>query len=123
MTRLNILLSLINPIFFPDDVLLYMCFCNYRNILFMYYTYRNLSNSADRHQRVLLHTEILLPLQGKVIKLSYHKVPKFSDARKLCCSLPKIQTKRPNLSVFHQNDANEITNSVDPDQTAPLGTV
>ena len=27
----------------------------------------------------------------------YRKVPKFSDARKLCCNLPKSQTKRPNL--------------------------
>ena len=30
----------------------------------------------------------------------YRKVPKFSDARKLCCNRPKIQTKRPNLRVF-----------------------
>ena len=30
----------------------------------------------------------------------YRKVPKFSDARKLCCNLPKIQTKRPNLRIF-----------------------
>ena len=53
----------------------------------------------------------------------YRKVPKFSDARKLCCNLPKIQTKRPNLRVFHQKDANGIANSEDPDQTAPLGAV
>ena len=51
------------------------------------------------------------------------KVPKFSDARKLRCKLPKIQTKRPNLRVFCQKDANEIANSEDPDQTAPLGAV
>ena len=25
---------------------------------------------------------------------------KFSDARNLCCNLPKIQTKRPKLKVF-----------------------
>ena len=30
------------------------------------------------------------------------KVPKFSDTRKLCCNLPKIQTKRPNLRLFLQ---------------------
>ena len=30
----------------------------------------------------------------------YRKVPKFSDARKLCCNLPKIQGKRPNLVYF-----------------------
>ena len=51
---------------------------------------------------------------------SYREVPKFSDARKLRCNLPKIQTKRPNLRVFCQNDANGIVNSEDPDQTAPL---
>ena len=49
----------------------------------------------------------------------YRKVPKFSDDRKLCCDLPKIQEKRPNLWVFGQKDANGIANSGDPDQTAP----
>ena len=49
--------------------------------------------------------------------LYYRKVPKFLDTRNLCCSLPKIQTKRPNLKVFHQKDANGIANSEDPDQT------
>ena len=53
----------------------------------------------------------------------YRKVPKFSDARKLCCNLPKIQTKSPNHRVFHQKDANRIANSEDSDQTAPLGAV
>ena len=51
------------------------------------------------------------------------KVPKFSDARKLCCNLPKIQTKSPNFRVFRQKDANGIANREDPDQTAPLGAV
>ena len=54
---------------------------------------------------------------------SYRKVPKFSDPRKLCCNLPKIQTKSPNLRLFSQEDANGIANSEDPDQTAPLGAV
>ena len=53
----------------------------------------------------------------------YRKVPKFSDARELCCNLPKIQIKRPNLRVFCQKDATGIANSEDPDQTAPLGAV
>ena len=52
--------------------------------------------------------------------MAYRKVPKFSDAIKLCCNLPKIQTKSSNLSVFRQNGANGIANSEDPDQTAPL---
>ena len=38
----------------------------------------------------------------------YRKILKFSDARKLCCNLPKIQEKRPNLRVFHQKDADGI---------------
>ena len=48
----------------------------------------------------------------------YRNVP-----RNLCFNLSKIQTKRPNLRVLRQNDANGIANSEDPDQTAPLGAV
>ena len=58
-----------------------------------------------------------------VIQTVYRKVPKFSEAKKLCCNLPKIQTKSPNLRIFSQEDANGIANSEDPDQTAPLGAV
>ena len=53
----------------------------------------------------------------------YRNVPKFSDARKLRCKLPKIQEKRSSLWIFCQKDANRIANSGDPDQTAPLGAV
>ena len=34
-----------------------------------------------------------------------------------------IQSNRPNLRVFRQNDANGIANNEDPDQTARLGAV
>ena len=34
-------------------------------------------------------------------KCNYRKVPKLSDARNLCNNLPKIQTKRPKIGVFH----------------------
>ena len=46
----------------------------------------------------------------------YRKAPNFLEAKKLCCNLPKIQTKRQKLRVLCQNDANGITNSEDPDQ-------
>ena len=46
----------------------------------------------------------------------YLKVLKLLDARKLCCNLPKIRTKRPNFRVFPHKDANGITNSEDSDQ-------
>ena len=48
-------------------------------------------------------------------KEDYRKVPKFSDARKLCCNLPEIQTKSPNIRVFCQKDANGRATSEDPD--------
>ena len=51
-------------------------------------------------------------------KLDYCKVPKFSDAKKLCCNLLRGQT----LGYF-VNDANGIVNSENPDQTTPLGAV
>ena len=63
-------------------------------------------------------------LKEKIKCVYYHKVPKFWDIRNLCCNLPKIQTKSQTYVVFFlQNDANEIANSEDPDQTAPLGAV
>ena len=42
----------------------------------------------------------------------YCKIPKFSDARKLCYNLPKIQTKRPNLKVFRQTDGQKDANEI-----------
>ena len=56
-------------------------------------------------------------------KSNYRKFPKFLDARKIFCNLPKIQIKRPKLRLFYQNYANGIANSEDPDQTAPSGAV
>ena len=52
--------------------------------------------------------------------MHYRKGPKISDARKLSCNFSEIQTKRPNLRVFRQKDANGKANTEDPDQTAPL---
>ena len=77
-------------------------------------------------QRDCLYRTCCISLQQVCQFKEYRKVPKFSDARKLyarklCCNLLKIQTKRPKLEVFYQNDANGIANSEDPDQTAPLG--
>ena len=53
----------------------------------------------------------------------YRKVPKFSDTKKFCCKLLKIQIKAPNLRLFCQNGTEGIANSEDPDQTSPLGAV
>ena len=58
-----------------------------------------------------------------MINVGHCKIPKFSDARELCCNLPKIQTKSPNPRVLSQENTNGIANSEDPDQNAPLGAV
>ena len=59
-------------------------------------------------------------IQRRGVRMNYSKVPNFLDARKLCCNLPKIQTRRPILRVLHQKNANGIANIEDPDQTAPI---
>ena len=64
----------------------------------------------------------LLP-PGCINVQEYRKVPKFSDARKFCCNLSKIQTKRFFDRKYCAQSADRMTNSVDPDQTAPLGAV
>ena len=53
----------------------------------------------------------------------YRKFPKYSDTQKNCCNHSKIWTKWLYYSVIRPNDADGMANSVDPDQTAPLGAV
>ena len=57
-------------------------------------------------------------LETKMITVKFLN---FRTPGKLCCNLPKIQTKRQNLRVFCPKDANGKANSEDPDQTATLG--
>ena len=79
--------------------------------------------SSKRVDEEALSTSLSTLNVEALLNNNYCKDPKFTDARKLCCNLPKIQTKRPNLRVFCQKDANGIENSEDPDQTAPQGAV
>ena len=51
--------------------------------------------------------------------LIYLKVPKFLDARKLCCNQFKIQIKRSNYRVICPIESYGIANSADPDQKEP----
>ena len=51
----------------------------------------------------------------------YRKVPKYSDTRKICYNPPKVRTKWFYHRVKRPKDAHGMANSVDPDQTAPLG--
>ena len=51
------------------------------------------------------------------------KFPKYSDTQKICCNHSKIWTMWLYHRVMSPNDADGMANSVDPDQTAPLGAV
>ena len=54
---------------------------------------------------------------------AYRKFPKYSDTQKICCNHSKIWTMWLYNRVMSPNDADGMANSVDPDQTAPLGAV
>ena len=53
----------------------------------------------------------------------YRKFPKYSDTQNICCNHSKIWTTWLYHRVMSPNNADGIANSVDPDQTAPLGAV
>ena len=53
----------------------------------------------------------------------YRKFPKYSDTPKMCCNHSKIWTMWLYHRVMSPNDAEEMANSVGPDQTAPLGAI
>ena len=55
--------------------------------------------------------------------LTYRKIPKNSDTWKIYCHHPKISKRWHYHRVMCPKDAEWIANSVDPDQTAPLGAV
>ena len=76
-------------------------------------------NSPDSDQ-IVLHGLSDQDLHCLLFHLHYHKIPKFSETRKHCCNLPKIQTKAPNLREFHQKGANGVASSENPDQTASI---
>ena len=56
-------------------------------------------------------------------KIIYRKFPKYSDTQNICCNHSKIWIMWLYHRVMSPNDADGMANSVDPDQTAPLGAV
>ena len=58
----------------------------------------------------------------KVFDDNYRKFPKYSDTQNIC-NQSKIWTVWLYRRVMSPNDADGMANSVDPDQTAPLGAV
>ena len=57
------------------------------------------------------------------ISVEYRKFPKYSDTPKNCYNHSKIVTMWLYHRVMSAKDADGMANSVDPDQTAPLGAV
>ena len=53
----------------------------------------------------------------------YRNDPKFSDTQNICCNHSKVWTMWLYHRLMSPNDADGMANSVDPDQTAPLGAV
>ena len=53
----------------------------------------------------------------------YCKFPKYSDTQNICCNHCNIWTMWLYHRVMSPKDADGMANSVDPDQTAPLGAV
>ena len=54
---------------------------------------------------------------------NYRTFPKYSDTQKICCNHSKIWTMWLYHRAMSPNGADGMANSVDPDQTAPLGAV
>ena len=54
---------------------------------------------------------------------TYCNDPKFSDTQNICCNHSKVWTMWLYHRLMSPNDADGMANSVDPDQTAPLGAV
>ena len=53
----------------------------------------------------------------------YRNDPKFSDTKNICCNHSNVWTMWLYHRLMSPNDADRMANSVDPDQTAPLGAV
>ena len=68
------------------------------------------------------NTQISRMQGGKKITF-YHKNPEISDTQKFAVITLKVEQDGISLRVMHPKDAEGIANSVDPDQTAPLGAV
>ena len=54
---------------------------------------------------------------------NYRKFPKYLDTQRIRCNHSKIWTMWLYHRAMSPNDADGMANSVDPDQTAPLGAV
>ena len=76
----------------------------------LFKTYNNLHDDEE-WRNVTVSTE-------KIYLHMFHKIPKHSDTRKICCNPPKVRMKWHYHRVTHPKDAHGMANSVDPDQTA-----
>ena len=71
-----------------------------------------------------IHVIILKSIQfGFSWSNTYRKFPKYSDTQNICCNHSKIWSMWLYHRLMGPNDADGMANSVDPDQTAPLGAV
>ena len=74
-------------------------------------------------KQVGIGIEIGVSIIFVIASATYRKFPKYSDTQNICCNQSKILTMWLYHRVMSPKDADGMANSVDPDQTAPLGAV
>ena len=97
-----------------------LCFINLRHFKIIFYKVKTFRIKVEKKSCCLELVAFSLHL-FLCKKHNYHKIPKNSNTRKKCCNYPKIGTASFNYIVMGPKDADGIANSVDHDQTAPLG--
>ena len=55
--------------------------------------------------------------------MKYRKIPKYSDTQNIAVIILKFEQCGSTIELGSQKDADRMANSVDSDQTAPLGAV
>ena len=101
--------------------------CNSLCILWMHYSKETPSCSTFKVITINFRVSEILgflryrPINSVSPILLYRKFPKYSDTQTICWNHSKIWTMWLYHRVMSPNDAVGMANSVDPDQTAPLG--
>ena len=87
-----------------------------------WYSYQELSKQCINITANWLWFETSMDFKNQM-QWPWRKFPKYSDTQNICCNHSKIWTMWLYHRVMGPNDADGMANSVDPDQTAPLGAV
>ena len=102
---------------------------SWQNLFMLYVSNKDADQPVHPHSLIsafvvrCLDSILSILLNPKFQDSSYRNDPKFSDTQNICCNHSKVWTMWLYHRVMSPNDADGMANSVDPDQTAPLGAV